>query len=134
MAAPRLRALVAAFNSKVTGYTATLEPSWSSTDRDIPGTRLRHPGKGRKGNKLTIRNSKGVELFCHDSSQTYRTNSEIASRIENNWGRIWEEGTKVKALVCRKCKVRETSKTQGQFTYYFMIGGCLCPTCGKAYE
>jgi hypothetical protein len=55
---------------------AEVERSFTSTDRQIPGTRLRHVGKGRSGNRLIVRDL-GAEVLRHDSSGTYRQNSEV---------------------------------------------------------
>lgn len=71
----RLSTIAKWINDNVPELTATLESSWSNTDRKIPGTRLRHPGKGRKGHRLVVCRH-GAEVFRHDSSQTYRSNDE----------------------------------------------------------
>ena len=58
------------------GYQARIEPGFCNTDRKIPGTRLRHPGKGRRGNKLVVTKN-GVEVLTHNSAETYRNNHEV---------------------------------------------------------
>lgn len=68
------------------GFSATLEKSWTNTDRDIPGTRLRHPGKGRDGWKLRVyRRAITATMLCfeHDSSGTYRRNDEALRHLES---------------------------------------------------
>lgn len=63
------------------GHTATVEKSYSNTDRKIG--RLRSPGKGRKGYELKV--FRGQEcVFRHDSSETYRMNYEVCRWIDQN--------------------------------------------------
>ena len=95
---PSLKDLVKYVNmflAQSLGVTATLRTSWSSTDRPVPGTRLRHPGRGRTGRKLEVFNDaampfplpwggtakKGEVVFSHDSSETYRHNTEVCQWI-----------------------------------------------------
>ena len=55
------------------GWLVKAEPSRTSTDRKIPGTRLRSPGKGRSGVRLTISDAAtSQQLLRHDTSETYR--------------------------------------------------------------
>jgi hypothetical protein len=79
--APRLSQIAALVNEHFPkGYSATVTNSWSSTDRKIPGTRLRHPGKGRRGNRLLVR--RGTETVVdHDASETYRENGEALEKV-----------------------------------------------------
>lgn len=56
------------------GYVARVEPWSYNTDRKIG--RLRHPGKGREGNRLVVR-LQGVEVFVHNAAETYRHNDEV---------------------------------------------------------
>jgi hypothetical protein len=80
--APRLATLAGAINQKMNGkFFASIEPGFCNTDRKIPGTRLRHPGKGRRGNKLVVRNRKGEIVLTHDSAETYRTNAEALEKV-----------------------------------------------------
>lgn len=64
-------------NMNMKGYSAFLEKSYTNTDRKAG--RLRIPGKGRSGYKLTV-GFYGKIIFTHDSSQTYRSNKEV-----ENW-------------------------------------------------
>lgn len=58
-------------------FRAEAKATTVSTDRHIPGTRLRHPGKGRSGYVLTVWR-KGKEVIRHNSAETYRQNYEVA--------------------------------------------------------
>ncbi len=53
-----------------------VERSEVSTDRKIRGTRLRHPGKGRKGMRIIVR-SKGKIVLDHDNAETYRRTADV---------------------------------------------------------
>jgi hypothetical protein len=130
---PRLTSIAAAINAKVKGYKAEARPSWSSTDRKLAGTRLIHPGKGRRGFSLVITNSEGREVFVYDTSvHSYRSNKEAAVRVEGLWGPIWLNGVEPKLLVCWKCKAVENKRTQGRFTSTFEVtGACVCPKCSN---
>jgi hypothetical protein len=64
------------------GLTTTVEPSWCNTDRKYKGSRLRWPGKGRSGYKLTVYR-KGAVQFTHNSAETYRSNDEIARKLRD---------------------------------------------------
>jgi hypothetical protein len=57
-------------------YAATVEQGYCNTDRNIRGTRLRHPGKGRYGNKLVVRKGDAI-VFKHNAAETYRHNEEV---------------------------------------------------------
>ncbi len=62
----------------------------TSTDQKIPGTRLRRPGKGRHGLLLEIWPigaetwKPDLQLFRHESSETYRRHDEARSWVEQN--------------------------------------------------
>lgn len=61
----------------------------TNTDRKIPGTRLRHPGRGREGLVLEIWARDGFtsteeRLYRHESSETYRRHAEAREWIERN--------------------------------------------------
>lgn len=74
--ARRLATIARFINAHLPGYAARIEKGYCSTDRKIPGTRLRHPGKGRWGNELFVEKD-GVEVLRHNAAETYRTNSEV---------------------------------------------------------
>ena len=63
---------------------AKIEPSYTNTDRKIG--RLRWPGKGRRGLKLTIWYERlgRQPVFEHDSSETYRRHKEARWWCETN--------------------------------------------------
>jgi hypothetical protein len=83
---PGLDSLAAFIRSEWPWLTVMLEPWESSTDRHIPGTRLRHPGLGRKGRRLLVKD-RDETFLDHRSSETYRRNSEvcrwIVDRLDN---------------------------------------------------
>lgn len=72
---------------------AAVSATITDTDRKLPGTRLRHIGKGRRGLKLEIRLarqsapdmlSRDALLFEHTSSETYRRHAEARAWVEKN--------------------------------------------------
>ena len=76
--APRLNQLAAIINA--TGkYVARIEEGYCNTDRKIPGTRLRHPGKGRYGNRLIVTDQRGKVMLDHNAAETYRHNGEVSA-------------------------------------------------------
>jgi len=112
--APRLTALAKAINEKVPGVVARVQEAYVNTDRKIPGSRLRSPGKGRHGNRLFVWDSDSVVVIDHNSAETYRTNAEAAEQVEKLWGRIWEPGATLdpKILEFQK-KLRTSLHTRG---------------------
>ena len=74
--ARRLKTIAKWINENMPGYQAEIAEGYCNTDRDIPGTRLRRPGKGRYGNKLIVKKGDQV-IFRHNSAETYRSNSEV---------------------------------------------------------
>jgi hypothetical protein len=98
--APRL-ATIAKWINEHTTLLAEIEQGYCNTDRKIPGTRLRHPGKGRRGNRLKVfecqahkleliqkpwspyrreqpeRKYSVQPLLDHNAAETYRCNSEV---------------------------------------------------------
>lgn len=84
-----------------------VDRGYASTDRDIPGTRLRHPGKGRWGSRIKIydprvkalgewrhgknqplsdfdpRKRFGALVLDHNNAETYRRTSEVRIWMEN---------------------------------------------------
>ncbi len=77
---------IAKWINENTDHTAIIGIGHCNTDRDIPGTRLRHPGKGRWGNKLIVKTPKGAIAFEHNAAETYRMNYEVELWIENYFG------------------------------------------------
>lgn len=87
--APSLKQLAAFINEWIPHLEATVRSTTVSTDRNIAGTRLRHPGRGRQGNELVVE-IKGAKpgyypFYSHNSAETYRHNGEavewVAKRI-----------------------------------------------------
>jgi hypothetical protein len=66
---------------------AEVAPSWSSTDQPVRGTRLRKPGRGRKGVKVTLYPRSrdtfraNTIIYTHDTSQTYRKHAEARAWV-----------------------------------------------------
>lgn len=71
---PNIKALAKIIRNA--GYEVELTKSSVSTDRKIPGTRLRHIGKRREGYRLIVKKD-GKKLLDHNTAETYRTNSEV---------------------------------------------------------
>lgn len=81
---PRLKTLAQQIEKEFPDLTATLEQGYCNTDRHIPGTRLRHIGKGRYGNKLVVRRrDTGEPVYTHNAAETYRNNGEVVWWIES---------------------------------------------------
>lgn len=88
----KLKTIAKMINESWDGYRATIEESYTNTDRHPRGVRWRIPGKGRQGFEIKVyRESDGVIIFQHDSSETYRKNDEVeywigrvAVLLENN--------------------------------------------------
>ena len=79
----RIKTLAAFINKNQSlAYSAEVVDGYCNTDRHIPGTRLRHPGKGRYGNKLIVRDRTGCIVFEHNTADTYRYNQEVVDWIE----------------------------------------------------
>lgn len=77
MMARQLKAIALWINANMPGYGAEISKGYCNTDSLVG--RFRHPGKGRRGNKLTVRHE-GVTIFEHNAAETYRSNSEV-----ENW-------------------------------------------------
>lgn len=86
---PRLPALAQFIRETWPKLHVTLEHWTTSTDRKLPGTRVRWPGKGRKGRMLKVVDPKldpqgfgyhGI-LLQHESGETYRHNGEVCEWI-----------------------------------------------------
>lgn len=82
MMARRLSTIAKYINENWPGFTAKVEKSWASTDRKIKGSRLRWPGKGRTGNRLTVLDPSGTKVLDHNAAETYRSNDEVERWIE----------------------------------------------------
>lgn len=100
-----LKDLATAINAMGTGYTATVQSSWTSTDRDIPGTRLRHPGKGRKGTKLTVTSPTGEVVIRCDTSETTPVYMAVVeakrlfgAKLDLDPGEVYQPGTQVRVV------------------------------------
>ena len=88
----RLSTIAKLINEKLPEFRAEIVEGYCDTDRKIG--RLRHPGKGRYGNRLQVFNKHGRKVIDHNAAVTYRTNEEVLQTIEKFWGRIWEKDTK----------------------------------------
>lgn len=130
---PRLPTVATAFNEKVRGYIATVRASFTSTDRPLAGTRLIHPGKGRQGYEIVIKNLDGAEAYSYDTSaSSFRTTRDAVAAIERLWGPVWHPKVKAKKLVCFTCKAVEGDKTLGRYRSTFLVSGVtICPKCAQ---
>lgn len=79
--APKLSTLAKFIRDTWPDLSVTCEPWITSTDQKIPGTRLRNPGKGRKGYRLRVREGGGGNVLDHKSGETYRSNDEVCRWI-----------------------------------------------------
>ncbi len=87
----RLQTLARAINKHCRGFHAEVVDGYCSTDRHPKGVRWRIPGKGRRGNRLVVRDRCGRIILDHNSADPYRTNAEAMEAVERQWGRIWEK-------------------------------------------
>lgn len=86
---------------EVLGYRTVLRRVRESTDRHIRGTRMRHPGKGREGNKLEVYDRETGELvFEHNAAQTYRCNQEVMDWIDKQIQKNVRDNTGMSMFVC----------------------------------
>ena len=86
--ARRLKAIARWINYNLPEFRAEITRGYCSTDRKIPGTRLRHPGKGREGNRLIIYDRETNKVVLdHNSAETYRTNEEVEEWIQHYLGK-----------------------------------------------
>lgn len=77
-------------------FTAKIERGYCNTDRKIPGTRLRHPGKGREGNRLIVTDKLlNTKVLDHNAADTYRYNGEVVEWMKRNRIAIDKNGAKV---------------------------------------
>jgi hypothetical protein len=84
------------------GLHAEMERGYASTDRKIPGTRLRRQGKGRTGARIKVFDTRaqppkdyvrsfyglvygehGLLVHDHNNAETYRQTSEVAEWLRN---------------------------------------------------
>jgi len=98
----RLATIAKEINAEVEGFTAQVVPGYCNTDRKIAGTRLIHPGKGREGNKIVVRNAEGNVVLSHNAAETYRTNSEVEEWLAKLKGVIALKGSKLR-VKCPTC-------------------------------
>lgn len=84
--APKLKTLAAIINADGK-FTATIVEGHCNTDRKIPGTRMRHPGKGRVGNRLIVKDKKGNVVLDHNAAETYRHNGEVVEWMRRQ--KLW---------------------------------------------
>lgn len=86
--ARRLATIAREINESVDGLSAKIERGYCDTDRKIPGSRLRWPGKGRHGNRLIVTHeATGRVVMDHNAAETYRSNSEV-----EDWLSRWKAG------------------------------------------
>lgn len=90
----RLSSIAAYIRQHLPQYTVEIEAVTVNTDRHPEGVRWRIPGKGREGNKLTIRDPAKSPIpnrwghrenlvHEHNAAETYRRNSELAEWVAN---------------------------------------------------
>ena len=86
MDAPRLKKLAEVIRAEWPDLDVRVERGFCNTDRKVG--RHRHPGKGRHGTRLIVRDLSmqppygGEVLLDHNSAETYRRNSEVVEWIE----------------------------------------------------
>ncbi len=99
MKARRLKTLAEEINRLFPVFIATIEAGFCNTDRKITGTRLRRPGKGRRGNRLVVRwralpaLDPRSSVFSHNAAETYRSNAEVERWLVSEAPRIALRGS-----------------------------------------
>lgn len=85
---PRLAELARQIEAEFQELETRIEKGYCNTDRKIPGTRLRRPGKGRRGNRLIVF-MRGTDRFWrenvvldHNAAETYRCNDDVVRWME----------------------------------------------------
>lgn len=89
---PRLKTLAKQING-MPGYSARIEKGYCNTDRNIRGTRLRLPGKGRYGNRIIVKKD-GIVVLDHNAAETYRQNWEVVDWIRKESDNLVNEKLK----------------------------------------
>ena len=87
--ARRLKTLAQYINDHLAGFEAKVVVGYCNTDRQLSGTRIRVPGKGRYGSRIKVRRTRDKKLVLdHNAAETYRTNGEVEywlERVEGGW-------------------------------------------------
>lgn len=99
----RLRTVAAEIQAAFPKWRVLVERGYSSTDRKLTGTRLRHGGKGRWGTRVRVWDEHGCELLDFNNAETYRTNDEVVDWLNAQLrvpGDAYGHGTR-----CTKLKV-----------------------------
>jgi hypothetical protein len=98
MKARRLKVIAEEINRLYPMFTAKIEAGYSNTDRKIVGSRLRVPGKGRRGNRLVVR-WRSLSQFDprslvldHNAAEAYRYNGEVERWLSSEAPKIAKEG------------------------------------------
>lgn len=75
--ARRLKAIAKWINEN-TDHKAVIDMGYCNTDRTPRGFRyITSPGKGRYGNRLTVKTPSGEIVCQHNSAETYAQNEEV---------------------------------------------------------
>lgn len=89
-----LRMLAQQIESEFPDLMTSLDHFTCSTDRHIRGSRIRVPGKGRKGTRLQVFSRKDYHsgrfwdpLYEHRAGETYRRNSDVEDWIKDERAR-----------------------------------------------
>ena len=78
---PRL-ATMARYIEEHLGFQTEIKRGYCNTDRKPRGSRIiTSPGKGRRGNRLIVRDASGEVILDHNAAETYRYNVEVAEWI-----------------------------------------------------
>lgn len=82
-------------NSEKLRIRATIEASFVSTDRKIPGTRCRAPGKGIRGQRVQVFYlPTGEKVLDHNSAHAHRPTRKL-----EEWLTDWERGYRRKLSI-----------------------------------
>lgn len=78
---PSLSKMAQFINAKFPNLTATVSMGYSYT-KDRKMGRLRSPGiRDYQGNELEVKDKEGAIIYTHDSTETYRSNIDVAEFI-----------------------------------------------------
>jgi len=75
--ARRLATIAKEINERIEGLTAEVVPGYTGIEHMPSGVRIRHPVRGKWGNRIIVRNSRGDVVLDHNGAEFYKRNGEV---------------------------------------------------------